>query len=399
MFLVYRRIFLKKLFIATIALLFVLFIIRIQLPSEQKVKKMFTPCSLDRSRLQLEQNGDYWIYNGFMRSKTKLKGNMSITLTTHGTFRDLVHMKWLLVRWNAPISMAIYVDESDYEQLLDRLYYVKYCTVFSMSWPHWMSMQLVFHDKHLPLFLYRMDSQRPEGFNCQLRSNKENTNSTTTLPQKNSSTQANYPLNLLRNVARLNARTYYIIALEPGMLPTRNLALKFLRLVKWHQTSKPHRSVYCLPVFPPMGEDIILPKYKSDLIMQLQPFLNGSVKLSPMEAEQLNNFRPWLNHPVRDGDITVYQVTEKPQLCPVYISSNAYEPLYDQRCENSTWDQISMQLQVLVGLGFDFVVLDGSFIIRRQPVWQLDAPTDVAHRALSAVEVNHIREVIKLNSL
>ncbi|XP_060655855.1 beta-1,4-glucuronyltransferase 1-like isoform X1 [Drosophila nasuta] len=390
---VYRRGFLKILFITTIGLVLILFITRSQL---HKTKRSAPSIYFNRPHLQLEQNGDYWIYNNFMRSKTNLKGNMSLTLTTHGTYRDFNHMKWLLVRWSAPISIAVYVGENDYEQLLESLYYIKYCTVFSLSWPHWISMQLVFHDKHMPQLLYRISSKRPQGFSCR-RSSNEETKYGTTLANHRLTTK--YPLNLLRNVARLNAQTYYVLALEPGMLPTRNLAIKFLQFVHLQPTFKTQKSVYCLPVFPPMGEDVTLPKYKSDLKIRLKPYLNGSITLSPSETEQLNNFRPWLGNPVRDGDIIRYSVADQPQLCPVYISSNAYEPLYDQRYGNSTSDSNFMQMQVLAGLGFDFVVLDGSFIIRRQSNWQTEVSTDVADRILSTIEQKHIREVIKMNVL
>ncbi|KAH8263592.1 hypothetical protein KR044_011090, partial [Drosophila immigrans] len=323
----YRRVFLKKLLFATLGLILVFYLIGFRLPKLHKIKKRAPSSCLNRPRLQLEQNGDYWIYNNFMHSKTKLKGNTSITLTTHGTYRDFDHMKWLLARWNAPISLAVYVGENDYEKLLESLFYIKYCTVFSLSWSHWISMQLVFHDKQVPQFLYPIGSGVPKGFRCRLY--KQETKYSTTLAKYRLST--GYPLNLLRNVARLNAQTYYVLALEPGMLPTRSLAVKFLQYAHWHPTLKPQESVYCLPVFPAMGEDVVLPKYKSELKTRLQSFLNGSVMLSPIEAEQLNNFRPWLANPVTDGDIVRYTVSRQPQLCPAYISSNAYEPLYDQR--------------------------------------------------------------------
>ncbi|XP_034473634.1 uncharacterized protein LOC117781029 [Drosophila innubila] len=393
----YRKIFLKKLLISTVGLFLILYIVRFQVPKLNKIKTKSVPVYFNRPRLQLEQNGDYWIYNNFMRSSSAdLRGNMSITLTTHGTYRDFKHMKWLLVRWSAPISMAVYVNKNDFQELLDSLYHIKYCTIFSVSWFHWVSLQLVFHDKHMPEILHRISSEHPYGFRCKQFNNNE---TKYMLPLANHRRYTDYPLNLLRNVARLNAQTYYVFALEPGMLPTRGFVMHFLQFVHLYQTKKSRKSIYCLPVFPPIFEDAELPKYKSDLKDRLEPCLNGSIILPPTNNAQLNKFRHWLLNPVIDGDIAIYKVSKQPQYCSAYISSNAYEPLYDQRYEIFSSDPNFLQLDVLVSLGFDFVILDGTFVIRRHSNWQADASSDVPYSSPSAQKLKRLDELIRMNAL
>ncbi|KAM8717488.1 hypothetical protein ACLKA7_004219 [Drosophila subpalustris] len=394
---VFRKIIVKKLLMITVGLFLVLFIVQFHLPKLSKFKKKALPAYFNRPRLQLEQNGDYWICNNFMRSSSpELRGNMSLTLTTHGTYRDFWHIKWLLVRWSAPISMAVYVDKNDFEELLESLNHIKYCTIFALSWSHWISLHLVFHDKHMPKILHRIKSEHPYGYRCKKFNNKENQY---LLTLGNHRRYTHYPLNLLRNVARLNAQTYYVFALEPGMLPTRNLVMHFLQFVHLYQTGKPRKSVYCLPVFPPICKDSELPKYKSDLKDRLKPYLNGSFMLSPSDTAQLNMFRPWLLNPVLDGDIVIYVISKQPQYCPAYISSNAYEPFYDQRYDDFNSDPNSTQLQVLIGLGFDFVILDGTFVIRRHSNWQAEVSSDVPYNAASAQKLKRIHELIRMNAL
>lgn len=40
-----------------------------------------------------------------------------------------------------------------------------------------------------------------------------------------------YPINLLRNVARYNAKTYYVMALDIELLPSQNFVAEFMHYI------------------------------------------------------------------------------------------------------------------------------------------------------------------------
>ncbi|XP_064553795.1 uncharacterized protein LOC135439099 [Drosophila montana] len=391
-----RRIFTQKILFMTLLLLLLgcCYLIYLQLGKFQRTSENVQSSYYRLPRMQLEQNGDYWICNNFMRSSsTRLRGNASITLTTHGTYRDFGHMDWLLVRWNGPISMAVYVHPGDSLETLRKLYYIKYCTSGSHSWSHYVSLQLVFSDNQMPRLFQQMVWKRIAMMPC------------TRLVQKNPSSRglknpynSSYPLHLLRNVARLNAETLYVFPLEPGMLPTQHFIRNFFGFLHRYHPRKRLKSVYCIPIFPQVGEDLQLPKYKSQLLEQWKPHLHENRTLSAFELRKLDKWRSWLANPIRDGDIRVYLVTKSPHSCAAYVSSNADEPFYDQRYAESIYDTNSSKLQVLVGLGFDFVVLDGTFLIHRNSSSQLEYSREALHQANSRQKLKHIRDLIKLNT-
>ncbi|XP_032592239.1 uncharacterized protein LOC116805285 [Drosophila grimshawi] len=267
--------------------------------------------------------------------------------------------------------MAVYVHQDDLDETQQYLYYIKYCTSDSLSWTHYVSLQLVFSDKHMPHIFHGIYGSHPNGLRC-----KEEVHISALSNFHNNIT---YPLHLLRHVARLNAETFYVLPVEPGMLPTKHFIKTFLQFVHLYYPEKPLKSVYCIPVFPQIGDDLSLPKYKSQLCTQLQPYLQNRVWLPKTKLEQLDKWRSWLQAPIRDGDMTIYRVTQDTDNCAVYVSSNAYD--------QSTYEVNSTKLKILVGRGFDFIVLDGTFLIYRNTSLQPEYSTDsIPHTATNQIE-------------
>ncbi|ALC38791.1 maker441 [Drosophila busckii] len=354
-----------------------------------------------RPQFRLQQNGNYWIYNEFMRAQAApLVGNSSITLTTYGNYRELRYLQWLLVRWSAPISLALYVRRDEYEATLQTLYQLQYCSALANSWSSLLSVQLVFADGQLPADLRSPLRSRPPNLRCQFNDSSSSS----------SQRIRNYPRQLLMNVARLNARTHFIFALELRMLPTLHFVQHFLHFALHFKPHKPNQSVYCVRSFPQVAQDQQLPKYKSQLRQQLLPYLNYSLNLTAMETKYLADVAHWLlKRGELENDLGVYEISADFSNCAAYVSSNAFEPLYDQHWGKSFQQVNAAQLQILSGLGFDFIVLDGTFLIRRQPSWLASHPAgdfssllykDAAlPPQLAFQRVDHINELIKLNKL
>ncbi|XP_030381234.1 beta-1,4-glucuronyltransferase 1-like [Scaptodrosophila lebanonensis] len=360
----------------------------------QKKNPTKRPPYSDLPHFQLQQNGEYWIFNDFIEPDCRnIWGKSSITLTTHATYIDFKLLEWLLVRWNAPISMAVYVDGEDFERTVQSFYHIKFCSVIGKSFFQWVSVQLVFHNSHFPRKLRPFSHQRPRKLRCKTLYQRGRPNETSWY--KNDLT---YPLSLLKNVARANARTYYIFSLGLDMLPPRRFVKNFLDLMDTIQVSV--KSVFCVPVFPQLTEDMLVPKDKSELLTQLWPYFNGSIPLviPDDELQRLRDLFSWLLQPLVDVEQAIFKISKQPNNCDAYVSINHFEPIYDQHAAGSLQEQHLSHLEVLSGLNFDFIVLGGAFLIKRHaPIWQDVEPSEYPVRMPDPTP--HISDLIVLSSM
>lgn len=222
-----------KLHIITAILIFVWYILQFHVLKLFPQSNSSKYVDSDWTRFPFEQNGDYWIYNNFIISSSHdLIGNTSITLTTHGTWRDIKQSGRLAERWNAPISMAVYVKDEELEYVYEQIYQIRYCSAFGAIWNRWVSIQLVFSNKYFPINFEPLEQNYPRGFYCNRSASMLNITSPV---QSRPSAVSMYPMNLLRNVARLNAHTYYVFHLDPSMLPTMGFAKKFLDFIRTYK--------------------------------------------------------------------------------------------------------------------------------------------------------------------
>ncbi|XP_002133113.2 uncharacterized protein [Drosophila pseudoobscura] len=394
----WRRIFIGKLIILATLLLLGFYLVLLRLTQLPFMRRTFQDARIfERPRIRLQQNGDYWIYHDYIVAwGSEFQGNQSVTLTTHGRYDDLKDLEWLMVRWRAPISVAVFVGPEDFEPTLYTFYHLKYCSIFGGSFTNWVSVQLVLDNEHLTDEVRRMQPNRERGFKCLSPEEMD----AKFVPSTEYSEKWKYPMNLLKNVARQNARTHFVFPLELNLLPTRNFAKTFLQFAQEVQLPNPFRSVFCVPILPYNSytpNSMYPPKYKSDLPRFIQPYLNGSESLTAIEYKKLKGLERWLNTTVPDGEMTVYRVGKSPENCAAYVSTNFYEPLYDQRYLDNPYTTDSARLQVLFGLDFDFVVMDGTFLMHRLN-FNISSVYRSQHEYMPPNETQ-IREMIMLNEL
>lgn len=235
----FRRTSLKKLHTVTAILVFVWYIIQFQLP-KLLLKPPTSRCArLDWPHFPLEQNGEYWIHNNFISSISRdLKSNTGITLTTHGSWSDIKYTGRLAARWNAPISMAVYVRHNELQDVYEAIHQIRYCSKFGAIWKRWVSMQLVFSNNYFPRQLSHFDHEYRWGFNCNISTNFPNISMPIDYQKMGVSM---YPINMLRNVARLNAHTYFVLPLDPSMFPTFGFVNKFLDFINTQKIQDPFK--------------------------------------------------------------------------------------------------------------------------------------------------------------
>lgn len=78
-----------------------------------------------------------------------------------------------------------------------------------------------------------------------------------------------YPINVLRNVARSNAETYFVLASDIELYPSANLAHLFLDMLQnmriLHNANNNKRMVFVLPVFEVLANETV-PTTKPQLV-------------------------------------------------------------------------------------------------------------------------------------
>jgi len=80
-----------------------------------------------------------------------------------------------------------------------------------------------------------------------------------------------YPINVLRNVARSNAETYYVLASDIELYPSVNLTHLFLDMMQKRRLLRNKRRmiVFVLPVFEVLASETV-PTTKTQLVQGIE---------------------------------------------------------------------------------------------------------------------------------
>ncbi|XP_034098923.2 beta-1,4-glucuronyltransferase 1-like [Drosophila albomicans] len=303
----------------------------------------------------VRQHGDYWVWHDYIRRHDNVKDNESITLTTHGTFMDLGMMPTLLERWQAPISLSIFASGSDFVMTIRSLRHLIGCQKQGNLIHHFVSIHLVFHSQHIPKNMARF---KISPYVCAKHAPFEKMRHDLTYWHK---TGLIYPVNLMRNVARYNSETFYIMALDLQLLPPPNFVKSFLSFVRsTTEVQEPFRSVYCLPTFPHKPHAPIA-QSKVQLKEILQEYNISSPIYNNIEMQN-----QWLASKNSLNVFTIFHSSTKMNMCVGYVSINELEPLYDERCDmESIYDGgFILKGKVLMDLKYTFLILNEAFLIR-----------------------------------
>ncbi|BFF93519.1 beta-1-4-glucuronyltransferase 1-like [Drosophila madeirensis] len=325
----------------------------------------------------VRQHGEYWVWHNYIVAGEDLIANESVTLATHGTYADLKLLPTLLIRWQAPISLSIYANGEDLDKTIKGLAYINSCLQLGVLMRRFVSIHLVWHQLHMPRNIRRgsmgvtADHLMCDAAPIYLNSSQDQTY----WHRKN----LNYPVNLLRNVARLNVLTYYVFSMDMQMLPPYNFPKKFVNFVLNHDvwryadTSQPYTTVFCLLTFPHVLE-APLAQNKFQLVIILRDFNITSPVYDNIDVQM-----KWLSTRHSRDDLYIFSRSKKMDTCVAYVSINELEPLYD---ENNQMESIykhgaNLKAQVLIDLNYTFIILDGAFLIRRTlDSWQNIKPDD-----------------------
>ena len=289
---------------------------------------------------------------------------LEVTLATQCSLSQVGQLALLAQRWAAPVSVAVFVAPDAVSLALSLLSGLRVC------YPdvrRYVDFHIVF-PSHAPL----PPSQRREVHDCR---ETEQLVEELKIRGSNYAEQKEYPINLLRNVARRYSGSEFTLVTDIDMLPSEGLRSAFLRFWVARRASLPEKLVFVLPVYE-VSESVPeerVPRFKQQLLQLIErqearPFYievcwkcqqptgyaaweesaTSSLKDSPRTQDQLS-----VLHTVRWRDPWE----------PFYISRQDV-PLYDERFKQYGFNRISQVCETHVA-GYDFAVLDDAFLLHR----------------------------------
>lgn len=177
----------------------------------------------------------------------------SVTYSTQGTFEFLNHVENLCQRWDGPLSVAVYAPGDDFQLCLRLIYFMRTCRHECVR--NNVSWHLIYDIRKGPdpeKLSFPEEMADITNYNCSM--NFENFYSVHTSVYRVEN-KLPYPINVARNVARLSAKTKYLLASDIELYPSVNIVKMFKKLLERERNNlvptinpqTPH--VYVLPIF------------------------------------------------------------------------------------------------------------------------------------------------------
>lgn len=194
----------------------------------------------------------------------------SVTLTTQGTFSFLYHIENLCLRWDGHLSVAVYAPGTDFPLVVNLIYYMRKCRHNCVK--DKTSWHLVYDMAFGPKSNRTYPQSYVDDFDCSLSFENIVEKFSTSFRSDHS---LPYPINVVRNVARLNAQTKYVFASDIELYPSVGIVSSFLDLLDREKSGliplinekNPH--VYVIPIFE-VKAGVEPPRNKSELRTQFK---------------------------------------------------------------------------------------------------------------------------------
>lgn len=202
----------------------------------------------------------YYVIQG----ENVLHANKTITYCSHFTPEFIYYLVEIVVRWEGPISVSVFVPSSDASLTMCLLKRLCQC-IPEMSK---VSLHFVFPVEYPPDFApCDLSLIMPPG--CSVPS---------VMLEKKLETFRNkellaYPVNVARNVARVTARTTYVLVSDIELMPSKQLVSRFFTMLTKLQDRNGNdfraalkHFVYVVPVFEVDSDVTVIPEVKSQLL-------------------------------------------------------------------------------------------------------------------------------------
>lgn len=315
------------------------------------------------------KSGQYVTFSNYIRAMKSFNYNSSVTLTTQATIEFMYHTLELCKRWDGPISIAVFTPGAELTIAISLIKFLRTCLPAPLSaciqdkvtWhiaynlAHGPPKESLDYPRHLldaqnfPLFVQqdlcpKFAGPEPEDlirqFELELRKKND-------LFPKNyrQQFQLTYPINVLRNTARLAAKTKYLLASDIELYPSKNVVPSFINYMEKHNpvdeyniTSK--KFIFTFPIFE-VKSNLSAPRTKSELIDLVRK--GDAIFFHKYVCDACQNFPnrlDWLqdDSDSDDTELKIFAITQRDRTRsfwePIFIGTNE-DPLYDDRL---SWD-------------------------------------------------------------
>ncbi|XP_054155206.1 beta-1,4-glucuronyltransferase 1-like [Oppia nitens] len=325
-----------------------------------------------------ETRGSYTVLKNYIPSSETPDRMRNVTLTTQGTYSFLYHLENLCIRWDGFISVGVYAPGLDFPLAVNLIYYLRKCGHQCVSAK--TTWHMVYDSLHSPHSNTSLPSSYVEDMNFDCLQSFDNIVSkfNTTFRSDHS---LPYPINVVRNVARLNSQTKYIFASDIELYPSVDIVSGFMRLHDRISSglvpniNLTHPLVYVIPIFE-VKANIEPPMNKSQLKTLIKS--GNAIFFHKWVCDACQNFPDrdkWIDVISENNSLNIFRVTRRTRTRnywePLYIGTND-EPLYDERL---TWDgkrDKMSQMYEMCLRGYDLGILDNAFLVHAPGIKHID---------------------------
>lgn len=212
---------------------------------------------------QLGYDGTYRIIYNVIQGSNKNESR-TVTYCSHFTPEFIYYLVEIVIRWEGPVSVSAFVPSTDASLTFCLLERLCHCVPEMTK----VSLHFVFPTEYPPDHI-SCDPMLsvPQGcFMPDVLVNKK-------LKTFRNAESLTYPVNVARNVARVSAKTTYILVSDIELIPSKNLVSRFLTMILRLQERSGtdfrlilKRFVYVVPVFEVEHNVNKIPDIKSQLI-------------------------------------------------------------------------------------------------------------------------------------
>lgn len=308
----------------------------------------------------VDASGQYRIYWDMLRGSWPDKRSQDVVLVTHTSLKNLHHLQLLLERWGGPLSVALFVPGAAEVRLATAMVYALAALCAPVR--QLVRLHLVCHTDQVATFPELED--RGEFARLQACGDVFAKLARVEAGQRNYAmglTNASYPNNLLRNVARRAAGGHWMLMVDVDMVPSDGLREAFLTLPRPANEGMP--GVFVVPAFE-IRHTRRIPGTKAELLQlyqvgEIRPFYE---ELCP-RCQAPTNFSHWLNLPGGGPLRVAYEVEWRDPWEPFYIGAGSVPP-YDERFKQYGFNRISQACELHVA-GYRFLVLSNAFLVHK----------------------------------
>ncbi|XP_064484233.1 beta-1,4-glucuronyltransferase 1-like [Ornithodoros turicata] len=324
----------------------------------------------------LDSSGEFHIVNFLIRADSLLGSRNhvrpDVTLVTQSTANHLHYLEALTSRWRGHTTVTVFALRSDLAIVVEILVHLRRCfpalrynTSFHLVYPLNNGAQ----NDPPPLDGAESDGAQAspdplgpsppcDGLLDQLRS----------LPfPENYAHGIAYPVNLLRNVARRNSLTEFVLVLDIDLLPNDGLHEDFLRFANENrlfvESHKDDKTVYVAPAFE-VRSGVPVPRDKVGLLKRLE-----SMEARPFylelcwKCQKHTDYEAWQREPQAEKLAVLFEVLWRDPWEPFYFGRNS-APFYDERFRQYGFNRISQVCEMHVA-GYKFSVLNNAFVVHQ----------------------------------